>query len=44
MYESVLEYRHGEYFANKYPEANLMTKYLDHLLYILLQQVCKWSF
>ena len=35
MYASV-EYRHGEYLANKYPEAKLMTKYLDRLLYIVI--------
>ena len=32
MYASVLDYRHGEYLANKYPDAKLMIKYLDHLL------------
>ena len=30
MYASVFEYRHSEYVANKYTEAKLMTKYLDH--------------
>ena len=36
MYASVFEYRHGEYLANKYHEAKLMTKYLDHLLHIVI--------
>ena len=36
MYASVFEYKHGEYLANKYPEAKLITKYLDNLLYIVL--------
>ena len=36
MCASVFEYRHGEYLENKYPEAKLMTKYLDHLLYIVI--------
>ena len=33
MYASVFEYRYGEYLANKYPEAKLMTKYLDRESY-----------
>ena len=36
MDTSVFEYGHGEYFANKYPEAKLMKKYLDYLLYIVI--------
>ena len=36
MYASVFEYRHGQYLANKYPEAKLVKKYLDHLLYIVI--------
>ena len=35
MYASVFEYKHGEYLANEYPEAKLMTKHLDHLPYIV---------
>ena len=27
MYAYVFDYRHGEYLANMYPEAKLMTKY-----------------
>ena len=33
MYASLFEYRHGEYLANKYPEAKSMIKYLDHSIY-----------
>ena len=41
MNASVFEYMHVDYLANKYTEAKLMTKYLDHVFYILLQQVCQ---
>ena len=36
MYASVFECRYGEYLTSKYHEAKLITKYLDHLVYIVI--------